>query len=81
MLEKNSISEIGYCQAVTLNNLQLIIFILLYKNNYNSNLLLNSLIINILDLTVCDIEESTLICEYPEIELNYMRSQICYLMP
>lgn len=48
-------------------------------------MLLNSLIIeknhNILDLTVCDIEESTLICEYPEIELNYMRSQICYLMP
>ena len=63
MLEKNSISEIGYCQAVTLLNS------LVIEKNYN-----------ILDLTVCNIEESTLICEYPEIELNYMRSQICYLM-
>ena len=47
--------------------------------------LMNSTIIeknhNILDLTVDDIEESALICEYPEIELNPMRSQIFYLMP
>ena len=36
---------------------------------------------NILESTMNDIEDSVLICENPEIELNPMRSQIFYLMP
>ena len=36
---------------------------------------------NILDSTVDCIEDSVLICENPEIELNPMRSEIFYLIP
>ena len=36
---------------------------------------------NILDTTVNDIEDSVLICENPEIELNPMRTNIFYIMP
>ena len=35
----------------------------------------------ILETTVNDIEDSVLICENPEIELNPMRTQIFYIMP
>lgn len=36
---------------------------------------------NILDSTVDCIEDSVLICENPEIELNPMRTEIFYLTP
>lgn len=47
--------------------------------------LMDSLIIRnnhkILDKTIDNIEDSTLICENPEIELNKMRSEVFYIMP
>ena len=36
---------------------------------------------NILDCTVNDLEDSTLICEIPETELNPMRTQVFYIIP